>query len=331
MKETILAGSLSIDLTMTFDGEFQEHLLPDSLRAISLSVLIDTFQHTPGGIAGNIAYNLAMLGESPTIVGSVGRDGLEYIESLKKMGIDTSKIHTSELPTATFTVLADKNGNQIGGFYPGAMSDINNLSLKEWQEKDAFVVISAHNPRGMREHVRECIALGIPYMYDVSQQVSNIPGTDILEGFKGARIAIVNEYEREVASNKTSLSNDELASIVPILITTLAEKGSVIEGAEIPDPISIKPVTVNKVVEPTGAGDAYRAGLLYGITRDWPIETSAKLGSVTASFAIQHRGSQEHYFTLIEVAGLFRETFNHHLPGFWSADEKAKQIAQTNK
>ncbi len=304
----ILTGSISIDRIMNFGGRYRELIQSDKLHVLSLSVLIDQLKDSRGGTAANIAYNLALLGEHPTLLGSVGADAHNYISDLGNLGIDVSRIHFSQLPTPTFTVLTDRDNNQVGGFYPGAMSDISTLTLKPWYDQSALVVISANDPSAMEQLVEECISHNVPYIYDLGQQVSNITVEQLKRGLSHASILFVNDYEQEVVVKRSGYSLSQLHSMIPTIITTLGADGSLVNGVKVPALSGLQ------VVDPTGAGDAFRAGFLYGYLRHWDLTTCAQLGSVVASYTIERAGTQTHTFTLDLIRQKHYSAYGVHLP-----------------
>jgi adenosine kinase len=311
-QNIILAGSIAIDRIMNFDGKFEEAIKPDKLHVLSLSVLLSNIVDTPGGVAANIAYNLAMLGEMPLLVGAVGSNGKEYMDDLQVTGVDTSKVHFSDLPTATFTVLTDSNDCQVGGFYPGAMADESQPSLSSLVEnKNQLVVISAHDPELMARQVEECRENGYRLFYDISQQVSNVTGDQIKAGLEVAELLIVNDYEMQVIQDKTEFSFEKIKKMVPLIIITLGGDGAAIydQRSKNITESKVRAIPDVKVIDPTGAGDAFRAGFLYGYVRDWDVETCVKWGSVTASFAIEKRGTQAHTFDNQEIEKLVEKYY----------------------
>lgn len=291
----ILTGSISIDRIMNFGGKYRDLIQADKLHVLSLSVLIDNLSHTRGGTAANIAYSSALLGDKPILLGSVGHDAHDYISDLAKLGIDTSHVFYSDLPTPTFTVLTDSDDNQIGGFYPGAMSDIQSLTLKPWYGKNPLVVISANDPTAMDLLVKECIKNKLDYVYDVGQQVTNITTDQLKLGLSKASILFVNDYELGTILSRTLYSKSQLQSMIPIIVTTLGHKGSDINGVIVP---AVKNL---KVIDPTGAGDAYRAGFLHYYLQGQTLQGCAELGSTVATYTIELRGTQTHHFTLADV------------------------------
>jgi adenosine kinase len=308
----ILAGSIAIDRIMNFDGTFEEAIKPDKLHVLSLSVLLSNMIDTPGGVAANIAYNLAMLGEMPLLVGAVGSNGKDYMDRLQKIGVDTSNVQVSDLPTATFTVLTDKNDCQVGGFYPGAMADESQPSLTSLvTDTLQLVVVSAHDPELMARQVEECRSNKYRLFYDVSQQVSNVSADQIKAGLEVAELLIVNDYEMQVIQDKTALSFEQIQKLVPLIIVTLGGEGSIIYDQRTGKSIKLKVSAVAnvKVIDPTGAGDAFRAGFLYGYVRDWDVENCVQWGSVTASFAIEKHGTQTHTFYTTKIKKLVEKHY----------------------
>ncbi|HYH36355.1 MAG TPA: carbohydrate kinase family protein [Candidatus Saccharimonadales bacterium] len=297
---------------MNFSGSYQDLIRPEKLHVLSVSVLLDRLEETRGGVAANIAHGIALLGEHPVLLGSVGPNAERYMKDLAAEGIDTGPVHVSDLPTASFTVMTDSHDNQIGGFYPGAMADSAGLTLKPWAGKEALVCVSAHDPKTMNAQVAECREYGLPLVYDPGQQVSNSPAADLKAGVETAEVLIVNDYELGVLSEKTGLTAEEIKARVPVVITTLGKDGSLIEGAKVSQPIRIPVAAPAALTDPTGAGDAYRAGFLYGYLRQWQLPACGRLGAVTASFVIEHHGTQAR-FSKEAVKARYQETFNEEI------------------
>lgn len=309
----LLSGSFSQDQIMNFDGLFEELIQPDKLHVLSISPLVKSLRRTRGGIAGNIAYSLALLGEKSILYVSAGKDTENYVESLGEMGVDTSHVHFSELPTATFSVLTDKNDCQVGGFYPGAMSDAKSLSIDKFAGEDVFVVISAHDPAQMIVQAEECLKLKKRMLFDIGQQISSLSKEDLLTGLHAAEMLILNDYEMGILVKKTELSENEIIKKVDVCVVTLGSNGSMVYSKSKDSSIKIVSVKVENVVDPTGAGDAFRAGFLYGYIRNWNLEKCAKLGSVVAAYAVEKHGTQEHKFTLTEIKKRYLENFQEEL------------------
>lgn len=316
VKQTpiIVSGSIAIDRIMNFSGRYQDHIHPEKLDSLSISIFLNELVDAHGGVGANIAYSLALLGEKPLLVGAVGPDGLLYMEKLAHHGVDITHVYESKLPTATFNVITDSEQNQVGGFYPGAMFDSETLSFEKWKADNALVVVSPHDPKAMRRQVKECKDWSLKLCYDIGQQVSNLPGEEMLEGVQAAEILILNDYEITVLAEKTGLSLAEIKQTVPIVITTLGKEGSIIEGKDVSEPISVGVVAPKQVADPTGAGDAFRSGFLYGFARGWPLKTCAQLGAVCATYAIESMGTQTHSFNLEEAAKRYKDSFNEDLP-----------------
>lgn len=299
---------------MNFSGRYKDHIQPDKLDTLSISIFLEALQDAHGGVGANIAYSLALLGDEPILLGSVGPDGLLYMEKLAHHGVNIAHVFESKLPTATFNVITDGDQNQVGGFYPGAMFDSDALSFTPWKDESAIVVVSPHDPKAMQRQVQEAKLHGLRMMYDIGQQVSNLPADQMHEGVEAANILILNDYEMTVLSQKTGLSIDEIKATVPVVITTLGKEGSIIEGKDVPDPIRVNVVKPKQVLDPTGAGDAFRSGFLYGLARDWPLKACAQLGAVCGTYAIESMGTQSHEFTLEDVKRRYNEAFGEDLP-----------------
>jgi adenosine kinase len=308
----IICGSVALDRIMNFSGSYKDLIKPDKLHVLSVSVLLDKMEETRGGIAANIAHNLALLGDSPILLGSVGPDAAPYLKELAAEGINITSVHTSHLPTASFNVMTDSDDNQVGGFYPGAMADSASLSLKPWASQNVLVCISAHDPATMKAQVAECQEYSLPLVYDPGQQVSNSPAEDLKQGIDVAELLIVNDYELGVLCEKTGTTPQDIKAKIPIVITTFGKDGSVIEGTRLSSPIKISAAKPIKLTDPTGAGDAYRAGFLYGYLRQWQLPACGQLGAVVASFIIEHHGTQAQ-LSKEAIIKRYQETFNQEI------------------
>ena len=311
----VVSGSIAIDRIMHFSGRYREHIQPEKLDTLSISIFLDGLQDSYGGVGANIAYTLACLGEAPLLLGAVGKDGLLYMEQLAHRGVNITHVFESALPTATFNVITDADQNQVGGFYPGAMFDSDALSLEPWKGTAPIVVVSPHDPKAMQRQVEECRQWSLKLCYDIGQQVSNLPGDQMAAGVDAAEILILNEYEMSVLGKKTGKSVEDIKRQVPIVITTFGKKGSVIEGKDVREPITVGVVKPRQVADPTGAGDAFRAGFLYGYARGWKLRACAQLGAVCATYAIEEMGTQTHSFTLVEAGERYKQSFGEDLPG----------------
>jgi adenosine kinase len=265
-----------------------------------------------GGVAGNIAYSLALLGERPLVVGSAGQDFREYREWIERQGVDTSGIVEIEDEfTASCFINTDKANNQIVAFYAGAMGESKNLSLLDLGlGADDFVVISPTDPEAMIRYADECRQLGVPFMFDPGKQTPRLEGEHILAGLDGASVLIGNDYEFGMMARKTGRTEEELIESAPLTVVTRGEKGSTIysnepDGQEVEIPIA--PIT--ELADPTGAGDAYIAGMVFGLARDFPLPVAGRVAALTAAYAVEQRGCQEHHFTPADFAERYASAF----------------------
>lgn len=295
LPEVLLLGSICRDRIMRYEESFIPHLQGDP-AALSLSLLVHKMTETYGGTAVNIAYTLALLGDSSTLLTAVGEDAKQYLGRLSHMGINTNHVKISHLPTASFTCATDNACRQIGFFYPGAMQEAREISLSEWVQDHPLVVQSAHDPEAMAKHVSEAHNLGFPLIYDAGQQVSNVTPDDLEHGLEAAHVLMLNEHEMAILSRRTNQSIALINSRVPIVVTTLGENGSLITGSIVETDIHIPAVRVETIVDPTGAGDAYRSGFLHGYRRGKDLRVCGQMGSCAASFAVEHQGTQTHSF-----------------------------------
>ncbi len=307
----VVTGSIAFDYLMAFPGRFVDHILPDQLHRISLSFLVDEMRRQRGGCAANIAYNLALLGEHPRVMGTVGQDFGEYRAWLEQHGVDTSLTRDEpDLFTASFFVNTDRDGNQIASFYTGAMARARNLSLHDLDVRPVdLVTISPNDPEAMVKYAAECRELSIPYLYDPSQQIIWLSGEDLRAGLEGCDLLVVNEYEFEMLREKTELSAEAIHSApARACVVTLGAEGAHIwvEGTL----HAIPPIPPQRTDDPTGVGDAYRAGLIKGLVLDLPWELAGRMGALAATYVLEHPGPQGHRYTPAEFVARFREHFD---------------------
>lgn len=303
-------GSVAIDRIMNFNGKYRDLIDVENIEILSVSVLVDDLAIAEGGTGGNISANLARLGEKPQLLSSVGRDAQSYIDKLAGLGVDVSKINYSDLPTASFNVLTDKAENQIGGFYPGAIADSKSVNIERLAD-NTIVWLAAYDPEAMRQTVKSAAEFNIKLFYDPGQQVSGISGEDLLAGIDAATGLIVNEYEYNAVLTKTSLSHEEIVGKLDLLVVTHGKNGSKVYQKNL-DAIEIEPVKPTQIADPTGAGDAYRSGFIYGYLRQWDVSKCGRLGSVMASFALEQHGPQAE-ITREQISIRFKENFNEEL------------------
>ncbi len=308
----VLTGSVAFDYLMTFPGYFKDHILPDKLDTISLSFLVDSFRKRRGGIAPNIAYTLALLGEHAHIMATVGEDFEEYRSWLESKGIDTSMMKViPDSVTACFFCNTDRSNNQIASFYPGAMGCSTELSFKEWKGKlPDLVVISPSDPEAMKQHVVECSELGIPYLYDPSQQIVRLTSDELRSGIEGALALFVNDYEFGLAQKMTCMSAHDMLKYLQFMVVTRGRYGSTVYSRETEYTIPIIPPQAT--ADPTGVGDAYRGGFLTGYSHALDLEICGQMGTLAATYCLEHEGTQGHSYTPPEFITRFRQHFDDH-------------------
>jgi adenosine kinase len=303
----IVTGSIAYDYLMSFPGKFTEHFLPEHMHRVSLSFLVDTMDKRRGGCAPNIAYTLALLGERPFLMATAGEDFGDYRVFLDAAGIDTSLVtQVSGKFTASFFCSTDTENNQIASFYTGAMADAGQLSFRG--VKDAkLAIISPNDPGAMVSYAEECRTLKIPYIYDPGQQCARMSGDELKDGVVGAYIVICNDYEFELLRQKTGMGEKEVLENAGTLIITKGEKGSsVITKAGQVDVPAVEPY---KIVDPTGVGDAFRGGLMKGLALGLSHDLAARIGSVAATYALEHLGGTSHSYTWGEFMKRYEQHF----------------------
>ncbi len=294
-----VTGSIATDHLMRFPGRFAEQLVADQLAHISLSFLVDDLVIRRGGVGGNIAYAMGVLGGSPLLVGAAGADFAEYRQWLEASGVDCSGVRVSDSAyTARFVCTTDEDMAQIASFYPGAMSearDIELAALVAAHDGLDLVLIGANDPEAMLRHTDECRLLGIPFAADPSQQLARLSGDDAKKLIDGAEYLFTNEYEWGLLQQKTGLSEEEIRAQVGLRVTTLGAKGVEIVDAE-GNWVRVGVVPERGKVDPTGVGDAFRAGFLLAHSAGLSLERSAQLGSLVAVHVLETVGTQEWTF-----------------------------------
>ncbi|HEY6788936.1 MAG TPA: carbohydrate kinase family protein [Trebonia sp.] len=294
-----VTGSIATDHLMTFAGKFTDTLLPEKLDKISVSFLVGDLQIRRGGVAGNIAFGLGCLGQNPLLVGSVGPDFAEYRQWLDEHGVDTSGVRTSATQhTARFTATNDTEGNQIASFYPGAMSEDGEIDIVALAQTHGvgLVLIGAGDPGAMQRYTADCRKAGIAFAADFSQQVAFLDGDTMRTLVEGAAYLFSNEYEEAVIASKTGWSSADVLERVGTRVVTLGSDGAKVErkGEE---PVVVGPVKDAKLVEPTGTGDAFRAGFIAATAWGLPVERAIQLGNLMAVQVLETVGPQEYELT----------------------------------
>jgi adenosine kinase len=294
--DIIVSGSLAFDRIMTFPGKFQDHILPDKLHILNVCFTVDGLEERFGGTAGNIAYNLAMLGEKPLIVATAGRDFGPYREWLLKQGLSVKGIRTvDDEATAGAYITTDQSDNQITGFNPGAMKHSCMYDFNGFDPGDTLAIIAPGNLDDMKGFAKRFKELKIKYICDPGQQLNVLSPEDLEEMAKGAHILISNDYELEMIMNSTGLSKEQLLDHSDAIVTTLGEKGALVSFKD--SDAQIGAAKAQRVLDPTGAGDSFRAGLIKGLAMGKDIVEAAKLGAVISSFSVECQGTQCHMIT----------------------------------
>ncbi len=318
MPRCAVTGSIATDHLMTFDGLFGEQLLPDQLDNLSVVFLANGLEVRRGGTGANIAFGMGVLGQTPLLIGCVGKDAADYLTWLADAGVDVTGVRTSEtLNSPRFTVTTDNAQNQIGSFYPGAMAEAAQISLDD-VEVD-LVLVSPNDPGAMLRHTAECVARGVPFAADPSQTLTFLDGEAITTLITGATYLFTNEYEAGLVAAKTGLSDAEVLERVGTRITTHGAKGSVIARKGEPD-LHVAIAPADTVADPTGVGDAFRAGFLTATAWGLGLERAAQVGSLLATYCVETVGTQEY------VVPGFRAAFATRFAGVYG-DAAGAEVA----
>lgn len=308
----IVTGSLGFDYIMDFPGRFAERIMPDKIHKISLSFLVDKLSKNFGGCAGNIAYTLKLLGMEPLVLGSGGNDFSPYKDHFYAHKIRTDYIsNVTHVATGSYFVVTDKDDNQIGSFYRGALTHNEHLSVTKVKDPVSLVVIAANTPVAMVRYVRECQKKNMPYLYDPAFQIESFSTTELYEAISRASIFVGNDYEVALVEKKLKLTHKQIIDLVPIVVTTLAGKGSLVETRNVRH--EVKAAKPASVIDPTGAGDAYRAGFITGFLLRYDLATCGRMGSVAAAYTVEKYGTQTHMFSKKQFCERYYENFHQKL------------------
>lgn len=310
---TLISGSLAYDYIMDFPGRFGDHIMPKNIHILNVFFSVDRLAKSLGGTAGNIAYTMKLLGSEPLVVGALGTDGGEYLAHLRREKIPTKHIVSDAgSMTASAYLITDRDDNQVGAYFKGVkLERVPGIPRINGNAQFAIVAPSSHASI-MKRHVRECAAQGIKIMFDPGQQSASFSGAEFREMIGKSDFVIGNDYEIRVVMEKTGWSARDIARNASVLITTLGRKGSQITTAD-GRIIQVAPCRPRKVTDPTGAGDAYRAGFLAGLERGYDIKTCAQMGSVAASYCIEHAGTQKHRFAKSGFRARYRKTYGKNV------------------
>ncbi|MFH1187223.1 MAG: PfkB family carbohydrate kinase [Candidatus Levyibacteriota bacterium] len=290
----IITGSIAYDYIMNFPGKYSDHILPDQIHNINISFILDNFERRTGGTAGNVSYSLGLLNTPQILFSYAGKDFQEYSNKFKKLGIDLKQVYIDKKKhTATGFVIADKENNQIWGYFYGATDNAYKLKLEKVARKNDLVLIGPSGAKGSMSFVNQCIKLKIPYMFDPGFTLTQITDKNLEKGVKFAKYIIGNDYEIEVI--KKRIKNWKKYFSKKIIIITLGEKGAVIKKDD--KIFNISPAKPKKVIDPTGAGDAFRSGFLAGLEKKFDLKTCGQMGSIAAVYAVEKYGCQEHFYT----------------------------------
>jgi adenosine kinase len=305
----VITGSIAFDYLMHFPGRFTDSLLADQLHNVSLSFLVDTLKRQRGGTAPNIAYTMGLLGGRPLVMATAGHDFGDYRSWLEQHGVDASAIiEIADEFTASFFVNTDVEQNQIASFYTGAMAHAATLSFKQFAPHADLAIISPNAPDAMSKYADECRELGIPFIYDPSQQAARFNGEQLLHGLEGCAMLSVNEYEYQLIQEKTGLNETQIMDRIGALLVTKAKDGArlVADGAE----FSIPSVPPTQMVDPTGAGDAFRAGLMRSMELGLSWDVAGRVGALAATYVLENLGTQAHFYTPTQFVARYRQHFD---------------------
>ncbi|KJV07747.1 carbohydrate kinase family protein [Methylocucumis oryzae] len=307
----LICGSMAYDTIMVFHDKFKHHILPEKVHILNVSFLVPVMRREYGGCAGNIAYNLNLLGEKPLIMATVGHDFEPYSQWLSQQGLSTEYIHAlDDHYTGQAYITTDEEGNQITAFHPGAMSLSHLNEIPTDSDEFSIGIVSPDGKEGMQLHAAQFVECGIPFIFDPGQGMPMFSGAELLTFVDQATWLTLNDYESELMQERTGLTLEQLAERVQALIVTLGSKGSKIytEGRCIDIPAAL-PKAVN---DPTGCGDAYRAGLLYGLMNEYDWETTGRIASLMGAIKIEHHGTQNHRFDLTGFKQRYHENFGQY-------------------
>lgn len=307
-----VSGSLVYDHIMNFPDSFKNHIMPDKLHVLNLSFMVDRLEKSWGGTAGNIAYNLKMLGSEPLLVSALGKDGRDYLEHLEKNKINTNNIFIDEFQnTASAHITTDADDNQITAFFGGPLGKIKDKK-NFITENFSLAIISPTEKEVMINHARFCAGLSKKVIFDPGQQTPAFSAVELKQMISLAEIVIGNDYEIGMIMEKTGWSEEEILENTKILVTTLGEKGSVIKVKN-KESIEVEAVFPLSVDDPTGAGDAYRAGFLAGYEKGFDLKVCGQMGAVAASFAIENYGTQNHQFDFEKFSARYEKNFKEKI------------------
>lgn len=304
----VATGSIAFDYILTFRGRFGDHIIPDKAHVINLSFLVDSMDKRRGGVAANYAYTCALLGQPAAVLATAGADAADYREWLEGLGVDCRGLRL--LPdehTATGFTTTDLDDNQITGYFGGAMLKAGILGLGDTVPGPEAVIIGPNAPDAMFRLVRECRAAGVRWVFDPAHQLPHMKAEDLEEGSRGAWIVVGNDYELELIRQRTGRDATRLLELADMVVTTLGRDGSIISTRD--GEFRIPPAPALRELDPVGAGDAYRSGLVVGLLRGLGVERAGRLASLAATYVVEQTGTVEHRYTREEFADRFRHAY----------------------
>lgn len=310
----VVTGSLAFDHIMTMPGKFKDHIMPDKIHAINVSFIMNSFRNEFGGTGGNMAYSLSLLGVPSLLVGSAGNDFSQYKEHLQAQSrIDLAGVSEySDMTSAQGFVMTDKDDNQIWGFFEGAMKQEVHITIKEMFKPEDFLIVGPTNPVAMMQFVRDAISSKTPYMFDPAFNIAHFSADDLREAIENCTILIGNDYEIELIRRTIRVPDEEFFTMDRIVVTTFGSEGSWVRKGK--QEIKVEVPKVETVLDPTGAGDAYRSGFVAGYTREFDLEMCAEMASISAAYAVENYGTQNHGYSVDEFKQRYSENYNKELP-----------------
>ena len=314
----VCTGSIAYDYILSFKGRFKDHILADKTHILNLSFLVDDLRKRRGGVAGNYAYNLSLLGYPAAVLATAGSDAAEYRDWLVARGIDCQGLRLlDDEITATGFTTTDMDDNQLTGYYGGAMLRASMLGVDDATPGAEALIVGPNDPAAMIRLVRECRERGLPFVFDPAHQLPRLSGDDVMEGSRGAWILIGNDYELELIMERTGRDLPGLLILAEIVVTTLGRDGS--QLATRTGTVDIPPAPAVRESDPTGAGDAYRSGLVAGLLRGLDLEAAGRVASLAATYVVEQVGTVEHSYTPAEFSKRYEEAFGNFLPEkFWT-------------
>ncbi len=305
----VISSSLAYDYVMNFPDSFKNHLMPDQLHILSVCFTVDRLTRSMGGVGGNIAYTMKLLGAEPLLVSTLGKDGQDYVDYLAQQGIATHYIQRDATRfTASAHITTDMDNNQITAFYNGPLDRGREFSMYDIKEKCSLALVAVTEKETMIRHLKECAERGIKAVFDPGQQITTFKEVELKKMIDQATVVIGNDYEIKLMEQTTGWTGKEILENTEILITTLGERGSIITTSD-GEEIVITPCAPESVDDPTGAGDAYRAGFFVGYEKGLPLRVCGQMGSVAASYAVETAGTQGHHFTKEQFAARYTRTY----------------------